>query len=68
MKKIRDMTLAQFEKQVESLGFKPEGFFGYYKVPNTNTCVSVYNAGQNRRAQLAYLIREGKRIQEEQAV
>lgn len=58
----RDMTKAQFKAACERYGFKPCGFMGYYALPGHAVQVSVLNAGRNRRAQLAFLI---KRLREE---
>ena len=65
MKKIRDLSKAQFDKYAKKYGFKKCGFMGYYTLPppNENTQVSVFNAGDNRRAQLAYLVAEAKKYQ-----
>lgn len=52
----RDMTQAQFDAAIERNGIKRE-WLGYYAV-NTRLRVYAANAGTNRRAQLAYLIRE----------
>ena len=67
MKKIRDMTKAQFDTAIQRWGFKPTGFMGYYNLPEPNSHVSVskFNAGDNRRAQLAYLIQEAERCAKE---
>lgn len=60
----RDLTKAQFDAACKRHGFKRE-FMGYYSVGNG---VSVYarNAGERRRDQLAYLIREAARAAKEQ--
>ena len=60
MAKIRDLSQAQFDAAAKRLGFEPVGLFGYFRLPNCTTEVSVYNAGSNRRAQLAYLIAKAK--------
>lgn len=67
MKKIRDLTKAQFDAYTKKYGFKACGFMGYYTLPppNENTRVSVLNAGDNRRAQLAYLLLEAERYAKE---
>lgn len=51
----RDMTKAQFERELARHGMKRE-LFGFVDVGG----VYVYaaNAGDNRRAQLAYLLRQ----------
>ena len=66
MKKIRDMSKAQFDSYIKKYGFKPTGFMGYYSLPKPNESmqVSVYNAGTNRRAQLAYLVAQAKKAGE----
>ena len=51
----RDMTKVQFRAACERYGFRPQGVLGYYDVGH-GTSVSVFNAGDNRRARLAYLI------------
>ncbi len=55
---MRDLSKAQFDAKCKRLGFVPQKVLGYYKLANSNTCVSVGNAGPRRRAQLAYLIEE----------
>ena len=57
---MRDMTRKQFEAACERRGFKPEGFMGYYFTPS-GFSISALNAGPNKRAQLAYLIKENER-------
>lgn len=57
----RDMTQKQFDEACKRYGFESTGgFMGYYKLapPCDNVHVSILNAGSNRRAQLAYLIKE----------
>jgi hypothetical protein len=60
MKKIRDLSETQLRAKLEKLGFKPNGFMGYYSLPSPCAAISIskFNAGSNRRAQLAYLVRE----------
>jgi len=53
----RDITKTQFKVACERRGFKSSGFLGYYDIGH-GTSVSVLNAGDNRRARLAYLIQE----------
>jgi hypothetical protein len=67
MKKIRDLTQAQFDAKVKRHGFKPQGFLGYYALPAPYDYrhVSIYNAGTNRRAQLAYLLAHFKQCEQE---
>ena len=60
MKKKRDLTAAQFHARAVKLGFRPTGVFGYCNITET-VSVSVWNAGERRRDQLAYLIREHKK-------
>ncbi len=54
----RDMTKAQFDRACAKYEFKPAGFMGYYSLgPALPDCLaSVFNAGDRRRDQLAYLI------------
>ena len=60
--KIRDMTQKQFDNYTKKFGFRQVGFMGYYDLPAPNSGISVskYNAGNNRRAQLAYLLAQAK--------
>ena len=57
---MRDMTQKQFERKMRGDGFEREGFMGYWKLPppHDNTAVSCWNAGSNRRAQLAYMLKK----------
>jgi hypothetical protein len=57
------MSKAQFRAALERHGMKPEGFMGYVDlgIPGHRICCSRLNAGSNRRAQLAYLLRERDR-------
>lgn len=54
----RDLTKAQFDAMVKKLGFQPQGFMGYYRlpIPGKHYCVSAWNGGKRRRDQLAYLV------------
>ena len=55
----RDMTQQQFDRECARYGFTPEGFMGYYHIllsAGQAVNVSVWNAGPNRRARLAYLL------------
>ncbi len=52
----RDLTAAQFKYRAEKLGFRSDGFLGYWKLSDGRTSVSVLNAGSRRRDQLRYLI------------
>ena len=56
----RDMTEKQFKAACIKHGFKSDGCLGYFRLPGGkgNTNVSILNAGSNRRAQLAYLLKE----------
>ena len=69
MRKTRDLTKAQFDAAIARHGFKPLGFLGYYSLPEPNQRVSVskFNAGDRRRAQLAYLLAEAERYEKEKA-
>ncbi len=58
---MRDMTQKEFYRACQRHGFTPEGFMGYYRLAG-GTCVSVYNAGANRRARLAYLIEKSAKL------
>lgn len=67
MQQARDMTKAEFQAALERGGFKAEGFMGYYRlpIPDLHTCVSIFNAGERRRDQIAYLhakLRERKNV------
>lgn len=57
MQEARDMTKAQFQAALKRGRFKAEGFMGYYRlpIPGLHTCVSIFNAGERRRDQIAYL-------------
>jgi len=65
--KTRDMSKAQFDQRTRELGFRTDGFMGYYRLPEpfSNCSVSIFNAGPSRRAQLAYLLREFERHQKQ---
>ena len=52
----RDLTQKQFDKKLTQYGMKKQPFMGYVDIGN-NIHVSRWNAGDNRRAQLAYLIK-----------
>ncbi len=58
----RDMSKAQFAAALKRHDMTPCGFMGYVtvvKYPSGGSLqVSRHNAGENRRAQLAYLLRE----------
>jgi hypothetical protein len=65
------MTKAQFVKRLAANGMVPTGFLGYvtvYRDERGSTSCYPGNAGPNRRAQLAYLLRErAKAIAEREA-
>lgn len=70
---MRDMSHAQFVKALADHGIKHVGFMGYADpvdlgIPDGTTCVSHHNAGENRRAKLAYLLKEQARRMEEKEV
>jgi len=56
----RDMSKRQFDEAAKRNGFTPEGFMGYYElgVEGHRCFVSIFNAGSNRRARLAYLLKK----------
>lgn len=75
-RKRRDLTGPQFAAALEKHGMTPvgrycEGLVGYVNVNPTpkGGGLHVYapNAGPNRRAQLAYLLREQERDQDRKA-
>jgi hypothetical protein len=66
MTNLRDMSKRQFDEACKRYNFIPEGFMGYYKLPS-GVNVSILNAGDNRRAQLAYLIQEWHKDQDRKA-
>jgi hypothetical protein len=55
-----DLSLRQLNAAAARHGWKPEGWGGYYRREHADgkgaRCVSVLNAGERRRDQLAYLI------------
>lgn len=57
----KDMTQAEFDAACKRRGFETQGFGGYFRLDTLATRVSAWNAGTNRRAQLAYLIQEHAR-------
>jgi hypothetical protein len=61
-RETRDLTKRQFDAACARRGFKASGFMGYYEIGH-GTSVSVLNAGDNRRARLAYLIRECAKVE-----
>ena len=63
----RDLTLAQFLTAAQRHGWTPDGFAGHFKRARGVGSVSIWawNAGQYRRAQLAYLIAIGEQLEAE---
>lgn len=61
MATTRDMTQAQFDWECDKRNFRPQGFLGFYSLPDVSLCVSIENAGSRRRSQLAYLIDEHRK-------
>lgn len=57
---MRDITQRQFDAALARHGMRKAGFMGYVDigVPGQEIHVSVWNAGDRRRAQLAYLLRQ----------
>lgn len=64
---MRDMSKKQFLAALKRHGMVPEGFMGYVRlnVSGQHVCVSHWNAGNNLRAKLAYLLREQEKRQAE---
>ena len=64
----RDLSKGQFSEACKRYGFEPTGFMGYYALPKplNNTHISIWNAGDKRRAQLAYLIQQWHKEEERQ--
>ena len=58
MSTAEDMTKAQFNAACKRHGFHSVGIMGYYSLPETTVSVSILNASDRRRDQLAYLIQE----------
>ena len=56
----RDMTQKQFEAALKRNGIGPCKFMGYHKI-SKHASVSVWNAGDKRRDQLAYLIEQKRK-------
>ena len=56
---MRDMTEQQFREALKRYGMVEAGFMGYVNIniPGHHLEVSKLNAGSNRRAQLAYLLK-----------
>ena len=65
---MRDLSKTQFQAKLCKYGFKPTGFMGYVTLPEPHSNVSVcrYNGGPRLRGQLAYLIGELTRRENEQ--
>jgi hypothetical protein len=61
-----DMSKREFESALKRRGFKYTGFLGYVDVGD-GLHVCPRNAGTNRRAQLAYLIRKKEEIESQLA-
>ena len=57
MKVRKDMTKRQFRTALNRRGFGSFEFFGYVRCPS-GVHVCRFNAGDNRREQLAYLIKQ----------
>ena len=55
----RDLTQKQFEAALKRNDIGPRKFFGYHDVGHS-VSVSALNAGDRRRDQLAYLIKQKK--------
>ena len=62
MSTARDFTKAEFKAACKRHGFKPSGIWGYHSMPGTKVEISIWNAGDRRRTQLAYLIQEQRRL------
>jgi hypothetical protein len=58
----RDMTRPQFAREGAKREIVPDKLVWYYVTPST--LVWARNGGTTRRAQLAYLIREQKRVED----
>jgi len=66
MSKRKDMSQKQFNNACKRHGFKSVGFMGYYIMPaDSDTHVSKWNIGDNRRNQLKYLLQQNERIENE---
>jgi hypothetical protein len=63
---MRDMSEKQFQDALRRHGMKNAGFMGYVEMGIEGHRLSVcrYNAGNNRRAQLAYLLRKQQEEEE----
>lgn len=57
----RDMSEKQFKAALKRYGFSDVGYFGYVRLPPpSTTSVSILNAGERHRDQLAWLLQEAK--------
>lgn len=66
MRKVRDLTAAQFRAACAKQGWTFTGFLGYVDVGH-GCHVSHLNAGDNRRAKLAYLQRQADKAADRSA-
>lgn len=64
---MRDMTLKQFRAALDRHGFRLVGFMGYVDIGG-GVSVCYLNAGNNHRAQLAYLLQQKERIDQKAAI
>ena len=69
---MRDMTEKQFKAALQRNGLRPAGFMGYVEMTIADgtingqvISVSKFNAGMNRRTQLAYLLERRDHFQAE---
>jgi hypothetical protein len=55
----RDIPRKKYIDRMFELGFRPTGFMGYWTLPEpyNHSLVSDLNAGDNRRAKLAYMLK-----------
>jgi hypothetical protein len=66
---MRDLTARQFRESLTRHGMRLVGFMGYVEMLDGKLAVSMLNANtKNRRARLAYLLREKDKFEREQAV
>jgi len=63
----RDMSKQQFAEALARYGMREAGFMGYVNinVPGHHIEVSKWNAGDRRRAQLAYLLQNREKAMRE---
>ena len=59
----KDISRATYERKMKAHGFKPQGFLGYWQIPNSTTHVSDENAGDRYRDKLAYMLAEWRKIE-----